>query len=467
MKRNLPTLLTACLVTLLIAVAPANACSVPTFRYWLERLEADLYPAVIFHREATQQEALKLARQIEDASTAEPNYANIRPILVNLDTTEDELMLAFYKARNSPELPYMAVFYPALRQGWGIQTDSKALLEMPSIWSGKPSSKIIEDLLDSPLRRRIVRGILSGDSVVFLFIPGKDKDRNEEIRKLFAQHLPKVHPQLQLPRILPQDMQYLSRTGPPMHIALRYMELPRKSLGEEMFLSMIRKMDPKLYDLGGPLVVTIFARGRAVPPIPDEQITQEILTEMCYFFTGECSCEYKGQLPGVDLLMKAGWAHYMASPDVRKMLDKNLPLLKGRAPFETFLVDDEYVRKHAQAQQPQQGAGTEDAIAADGADGPDEAANAVDESADDAARQDREASTSQAPENDPEREALRSDPLSSSPDSRPDLDPETQQADASLSPMTRNLLLAAGTLVVLVILGSVAYRMRKQREEQA
>lgn len=436
--------LAVCLSVLGPGRAEVHACSVPTFRYWLERLEADLYTAVLFCRDEQMPRVQKWARQIEKASTADPNYANIRPVIVNLDTTEDERLLAFYEAQGKPALPHMMVFYPPPRTGWGRQNEIEATLKMPDIWSGTPSDAVIASLLDSPVRRRIVRGIYAGDSVVYLFVPGKDKRSNDRIRDLMRQQLPKLQQTCRLPAIAPDDLHYLSQFGPPLHVAFRFLELRRDTPGEQMLLSMLRKMDPELYDQDKPMLFCVFARGRLVPPIPGEQITEDVLAELSFFFTGECSCEIKGQLPGVDLLMTAGWAHYMETPELQARLEKNLPLLALPEKVTTYLVDEaaakESTSESADVQEPE--------------------------------------TASQAPAEPVTATAPPAGPVSSdAPQLGQEALEETVWAeetpepigtwDAKSSPLMRNLLLAGGAVALLAILAGLAVSLRRRKESNA
>jgi hypothetical protein len=318
------TILAVSLVLMCIA-APTRACSVPTFRYWLERLDADLYTVLLLHRGEPTDELTRVARRIRQAATAEPNYANVDVLMVDLDAEGNEAVKKWYAEQGEPELPHMAVIYPPVRVGWGGRPALEALLQMPTVWSGSPDLLTVDRLLDSPLRRRIVRSILSGDTAVYLLIPGSDAERNEEIRELMAEQLPLLAKRLVLPEIMPQDMQYLSSTGPELRIAFLKLEVRRDDTDEAMFLRMIRGMDAEAFDGDKPMLVPIFARGRMIPPIVGDEITKGLIEDLSFFLTGECSCEVKGQLPGVDALMTAGWAHYMASGETTRMLDEHLP----------------------------------------------------------------------------------------------------------------------------------------------
>ena len=55
------------------------------------------------------------------------------------------------------------------------------------------------------------------------------------------------------------------------------------------------------------MVFPVFGRGRALPPIDAEKLTEKWLVDQLEFLTGACACTVKEQNPGVDLLMQYNW----------------------------------------------------------------------------------------------------------------------------------------------------------------
>ena len=69
---------------LLLSLASALACSVPVFRYALEKWPADAYPATVFHRGPLTAEQQALARELSRDGLAGQLHANVAIELVDL-----------------------------------------------------------------------------------------------------------------------------------------------------------------------------------------------------------------------------------------------------------------------------------------------------------------------------------------------------------------------------------------------
>ena len=119
----------------------AEACTIPVFRYALERWRADDYEAVIFHRGPAPDEIKALVKEIRQS-------ANLDIVTVDLSGTVAEPMKKLWQAQTNPSLPWMVVRYP---KGLGIETN---------VWAGALSREMVLSLSESPARREMARRLL-------------------------------------------------------------------------------------------------------------------------------------------------------------------------------------------------------------------------------------------------------------------------------------------------------------------
>ncbi|MHC4505598.1 MAG: hypothetical protein ACYTFI_20010, partial [Planctomycetota bacterium] len=97
---------------LIVAASTAEACSIPVFRYALERWPSDLYEAIVLHREPLTAEHKAVVKTLEACMDKDPP-ANLRVFVVDLAAEKaDGPGGKLWKAEGSPELPCVVVRYP-------------------------------------------------------------------------------------------------------------------------------------------------------------------------------------------------------------------------------------------------------------------------------------------------------------------------------------------------------------------
>ena len=78
-------------------VGAVLACSVPVFRYALERWQSDNYAVVVFHKGALSDENRKLLASMAPDPLVSPHVANIELKTVDLDNNPEKEALEFWK----------------------------------------------------------------------------------------------------------------------------------------------------------------------------------------------------------------------------------------------------------------------------------------------------------------------------------------------------------------------------------
>ena len=93
----------------------ADACSVPVFRYALERWQPDLFQAIVVHRGALNSEQKKLVDAF-DRSRGK-NMANVELVTVDLDDSPPPELLTLIKKQDAADLAARMTALGTLRAG--------------------------------------------------------------------------------------------------------------------------------------------------------------------------------------------------------------------------------------------------------------------------------------------------------------------------------------------------------------
>jgi hypothetical protein len=310
----------------------AQACSIPVFRYALERWIPDPYAVVVVHRGGLDEDAGGLVQQVREASSNETNPANLHVVMLNLDEVADmpdpapevQALAEKYADISSPQ---MVVHFP--RYGPG-----------PSpVWSGPLSAENIKRLIDSPVRQKIVKNLLSGDSAVWVLIPGGKEAADTKAESTLRRELARIEEELKLParEVLEAETAFQPETAVELRIGFSVVRLSRDAADEEIFREMLLGSEEDLAELDEPIAVPIFGRGRTCFALVGDGINAEMIAENCYFICGDCSCQIKAQNPGVDMLMAVNWDAQILGME---MPDRPVPSLTGVGGLEILDLDE-------------------------------------------------------------------------------------------------------------------------------
>lgn len=325
-RRVLGGLIAAVLVT---SAVSAWACSVPVFRYALERWTSDTYHVIVFYRGELTEEQQRAVDALRPEGLAGEKFANVQVHAFDIDALdpandEDAQLLALWEEEQKDTLPLMVAYYPFQSLARG------------SIWSGPPTMDAVERLLDSPVRRETARRILKGDTAVWVFLEGGDKQRDDEKFRVLEENLRRAEKTLKLPEIDEQDVADGLVTIDPAKLKVRFsaIRLSRDDPREEMFVNMLLLSEEGLTDAefdGQPMAFPIFGRGRALYALVGDGIAEGTIFDGCAFLIGPCTCQVKAQNEhGVDMLTAVDWDG-LIQPAVQ--IDQELPPLSGLGAF--------------------------------------------------------------------------------------------------------------------------------------
>jgi len=324
----------AMLALALGATAPACwACSIPVFRYALERWPAEPYYAVVFHKgplgpaERAAVDALRKAAEGEGEGSgvyqgaSEGARANLW--VSTVDVAAPRKGKQAEKPPKDAKLPWLVVRYPySLR------------VERPA-WAGPLTAENVKALLDSPVRRQILKRLAAGDCGVWLLVECGDKARDDAAAKVLKKTLAKLEEMLELPEQDPgvfggpPDGGDDADAPPKLKVSFSMLRVAANDPAEKMFLDTLLSLDPELRQEGKPLALAVFGQGRALPALLGDGINEDNIADICAFMVGPCSCQVKAMNPGWDVLMTADWMAVIEAPLVAEEPE---PELVGSVP---------------------------------------------------------------------------------------------------------------------------------------
>jgi hypothetical protein len=308
-------MLLACMLCLAWA-SGAAACSIPVFRYALERWPADWYELAVFYRGELAAEDRQRLEELENRCLANGGEANLEVVRVNLDGKVDPDLRQLWESLGDVPTPYAVLRMPP---------GGKRL----TVWSGPLSELASASLFDSPARRELARRLLSGDSVVWLVVGSKDSDAMAKLRRTLESSLPMLEEEILLPAGVGQPG---SELASPIPLAIKFsvLAIDPADPAEELLGRIIASQTVKETQAGEPLATAVFGRSRAVDVFAGSEVTPELLTDVSQFLCGVCSCQVKQLNPGFDLLAVTLWEQHLFDsgeppPPLEPAVDPNAP----------------------------------------------------------------------------------------------------------------------------------------------
>ncbi len=269
------------------------ACNVPVYRYALERWQPDPYRVTLFHRGALTEAQHALLRPLEDASSGKGS-ANVVHRTVNVDEIKDDADRAMFDAQSPSGLPWLVIQYPP-----GLRNEKPVRVE-------PLSNDSVASLIDSPLRKELIRRLADGQTAVWLLLESGQAEKDDAIAAKLAEELEQLSERLQLPELTSAPEDTLLSTVP-LRVTFSLLRVPRGVAAEQPLVEMLLASEPDLNDFDEPMVFPVFGRGRALLPLIGDGITADNIHESAAFLVGACSCEVKDLNPGFDILLAANW----------------------------------------------------------------------------------------------------------------------------------------------------------------
>ncbi len=245
----------------------AHACSIPVFRYALDRWPADRYRLEVSAADAKDESIARFRRNFTDSTP------------LNLEIVA------------------------------GAGETSRLLFPHPEpgatpAWSGTLDAPSLGVLVDSPARKELVRRILAGESCVWVLVESGNADADSAAAATLEKRLRYLQQIAQIPPNDPTDPSSQLGPGPTLAVKFSMLRVRGDEVAEQTFLKMLA--GPKIQP-SGTWVAAVFGRGRVLGAWPAAEVGDEQIDEVCLFLLGACSCQVKRQNPGWDLLLTADW----------------------------------------------------------------------------------------------------------------------------------------------------------------
>jgi len=299
----------------------AQACSVPVFRYALERWQADPYEVFVFHRGPLTSEQKAQADRLTREGEAGKTFANVRVTTCDLDNEPDPDLVQLWQAQKTETTPWLAVHYPV------------ASRNPTPVWKGPLGEPEVTALLKSPMRKTIADRLIQGHTSVWVLLESGDKAADDKAATTLLARLAHLEKSLKLPEISEEDIaQGLVLIDPEdLKVKFSLLRLSRKNAAESMFIEMLLSSEEDLREeKPQPMAFPIFGRGRALYALVGKGINDDTIDAAGKDLTGPCTCTVKEQNPGIDMLMPVAWDERVERlPEA----DKPLPPLVGLTGF--------------------------------------------------------------------------------------------------------------------------------------
>jgi len=275
-------------LVLAISASAGFGCSVPVFRYALDRWQPDFFrleaPALVFK---TNPLAAEL-RSLGQAGT------------INLEALQSE---------NEPADNTARITFPQHRD------------EKPAnLWSGALNKDAFKVLMDSPARTDFARRIISGDSAVWVLVGSGKAEVDDAAEKLLKERIKIIEAEADLPPIDPEDPTSKLGPGPALQKKLSVLRIRRDDPAESAFIAMLAGPGGlAAFPADQPFAALAFGRGRALGAWSGKDLTADLIEEATLFLFGACSCEIKNLNPGWDLLVNVDWDGELGKTELTRL----------------------------------------------------------------------------------------------------------------------------------------------------
>jgi hypothetical protein len=166
--------------------------------------------------------------------------------------------------------------------------------------------KTVDDLRglsSSPLRQKVAAELKAGKLCVMLYLKTDNMEKDEK------------------------GLNALNRAieSSPFGKIISVVELSRNSREEQHFASLLLNVEDDLKDIPEPMLFGVFGKFKALEPLLGGGISEDNIKLMIDYFTAECSCLIKDDLPGTDILFEDQWENPQTAL-LNKIIDDN-PML--------------------------------------------------------------------------------------------------------------------------------------------
>jgi hypothetical protein len=238
----------------------------------------------------------------------------IKPVDANVFSKEK--LKDLLKSPAPEKLPVLAIWYPEQMGKTAPQ------------WTIEFTAANVKAMAGSPKRKELAENLIGGASVVWVFVPSGNPEKDLRAKALIRGELDFALKGL-------AKMPFFTNAGAKdkkLTYAFPILTLSRSDPEERFFLDMLMKSESDLYQhKNEPMVFPVFGRGRALGCLFGDYISKDKIQDAVSFLAASCSCEIKAMNPGMDLLLPAQWDRVLMGA-LYADEDESLPELTGVMP---------------------------------------------------------------------------------------------------------------------------------------
>lgn len=254
----------------LFATGNAECCTIPVFRFALDRWEADKFHLVLPAEVAQDTAVQNLLRPLRANGKANLDISTTR------DGTSKSVVLRGPRADD-----------------W-------------ELWSGELNATTLSALLDSTARQQLLRQILAGDSLIWVIAESGNASDHAPAERI-EKRLRFLEQVASLPVQDPSDPDSRLGPGPPLRLKFSTLRLRLDDPSEHLLLRMLAGPQPDFDPAKTSFAAAVFGRGRVLGAWPLSMLDDTALENACMFAVGRCGCRLKTENPGWDILLDVDW----------------------------------------------------------------------------------------------------------------------------------------------------------------
>lgn len=300
-------------LTLLAFFASAQslpACSIPVFRFALERWAPDLFEVSVFYRGTLNDADAKRLDQLEDWAVHNGGNVNLEVVRCDLDERVPSDLLALWKSLKNTPLPTVVVRTPLKSTGQHI------------LWQGRLSDAFLDELATSPARREVAQRLLRGDAVVWLLLRGTDQELAARTRASLDAALKQLAEEIELPPGVGRPgSELLAKI--PLQMKFSVVEVSAESSEEQALIKLLHGGLAKPPLTSDSYIAPVFGRGRVLNVLSASELEPETVSDWTRYLCSACSCQVKQQNPGFDLLCAMNWEEQLFDENSLKATDES------------------------------------------------------------------------------------------------------------------------------------------------
>ena len=285
------------LLILLLTVAQAAACSVPVFRYALERWPPSNYQVWVFHQGPLDDAQRKLADELDQLIVQGGLPTNVEIQWADVSGTLSPAAAKAWAEQKPATFPHATVLFAPHGAATGVA------------YAGPAELETLRGLLHSPIRQAVAERLLGGDSAVWLLVESGTPAVDERAFTLLSATLSQRAMDLKLPEPDPKDGDVrLAGGASPLTISFPILRVSRANAAERGLIHLLTAAFTPAPPADQPFTVAISGQGRVIALLSGDEIDAGYISAWCEFIAGPCSCQVKAELPGSDLLVRADWS---------------------------------------------------------------------------------------------------------------------------------------------------------------